>query len=299
MKLLANSSLWIASLLLLGTLILSSCDKEKEDPEIDSIPLLESIVTHSDGGQPDFSQFFHYDNQGRLIKVEDNDGYVTTMEYTESTVTVKDSEDGELKDTSIGQLDSKGLCTSMIFEGVEENATYEYDSNGYRKSSSFEDRYSLITNAYTVSDGNCVTIISMSEWTTGNSAFASEVGSFRRSFLAFNLQKRIPIENRLKSTTTSYINKSDYQFYKDKSNTIGNENIGISFMGKQNKNPIKQETNTITYNNEVASPQTVSYTYEYDANGWITKQTSSNGDYSVYTYERPLYQKGYPWIGED
>ena len=285
----------IVFLSFVSCLFLSSCDKDKEDPEINLTPLLASIVTHTNNGQPDYLQSFQYDNQGRVIKVEDNDGYVSTMEYTASTVTIKDSDDGELKHVSIARLDSKGLCTSMSLDGDDENMTYEYDTDGYRKSSNSESDSWVASVTFTVSEGNYVAIQSTDQWLyvtnqptnqslTDNSALTKETRSVKSSFLAANLRKLISPVSRLKSATSSHTNISEFQFLTDKVNTIEYENMGISYMGKQNKNLISKETNTFTFHGEFVPGETITYTYEYDAKGRITKQYSTEWDYSVYTY---------------
>jgi hypothetical protein len=72
---------------------------------------------------------------------------------------------------------------------------------------------------------------------------------------------------------------SDYTFLTSKMNTIGNLNQGVTFMGKQNKNPVA----SITFNPDpFYGSNPLVYTYEFDEQGRITKATTSN--LAVWTY---------------
>lgn len=284
MKTFVNSSLLVVSLLLVSNLFFNSCDNGNDDSETVPIPLLANTLTFDNNGELEFSESYQYDNQGRIIKVDDNEGHYSTIEYSELTIIVKDYFEGKLEGTSIGQLNSKGLCTSITYDDSDDLESYEYDNNGYRKLSTDETDIYLHTTAYSVSDGNYMTIISEDQSKTQNSAHAKEVGLFKRSFLAANLQKRMTSKNWLKSTAQGNIYKTDYQFYKDKINTIEFENMGISFMGKQNKNPIKEEISTFTFEGDPSQIKTNTYTYEYYSKGRISKQVTDDGNYSIYTY---------------
>lgn len=67
-----------------------------------------------------------------------------------------------------------------------------------------------------------------------------------------------------------------YTYLSDKFTTIGNEYTGQAFLGKDSKNLVS----TITYNTNAA---TVTFTYEYDGQGRVTKRT--NGSIvETYTY---------------
>lgn len=284
MKSLTNSSLWIVFLLLVGNLFLNSCDKDKDDDQKASIPLLATSKSYNENGDLDYSESFQYDNQGRVIKMDDNEGYNATLAYTASTVTIQNYDDNEFSGTNTLQLNSKGLCTSISWdEEGEDIQTYEYDSNGFRKLSTEQDGSWVSTTAFTVSEGNYVRSISTEQSGTENSAL-TKVSFSKRTSLIADLKMKLSPQNRLKSATEESSSQTDYEFYKDKTNTIEYENMGVTFFGKQNKNAIKEEVRTATYNGEVYGPTTTSYTYEFDSKGRITKQTSNEGNYTVYTY---------------
>lgn len=72
-------------------------------------------------------------------------------------------------------------------------------------------------------------------------------------------------------------------FFKDKPNTIGKENTGLPFFGKQDRNPVKRET---YYNPKLELETYITYEYEYDAQNRIIKRSQSNipNFYNRYTY---------------
>lgn len=278
MKSLFKNSFFLITILFAFNLIFNACDKDNDNAENSSNPLLSS-VSYYYNGQSEGTETYQYDKQGRLIKMTYDDGEYSLIEYSASTVTVKDYEDGELGYTVILNLNSKGQCVSQDEDG--DLTAYEYDSNGYRKSSVYESDDYIYTETFTVSGGNYVTIVSEDQSITKSASIISP-DLFRKSNLFKKLGMSSKPQNTLKSTA-NYSSKTDFQFYLDKSNTIDYENMGVSFLGKQNKNLIKEEKRTSTYESETYTDITT-YTYEYDSIGRVTKQTDNDGSYSTYTY---------------
>jgi hypothetical protein len=66
----------------------------------------------------------------------------------------------------------------------------------------------------------------------------------------------------------------NYSFNNDKVNTIGQENYGIAYLGKQNKNLIRSYVDP--------SGITVTYSYEFDSKNRVIKER--NGGYKTYNY---------------
>lgn len=292
MKPFVNKSLVIVSMLLMGNLFFSSCNKDKIDPETESTPLISSeplIAIESSYNKEDYlfsGESYQYDNHGRLIKRISYDTSYSTMEYSASTIIVKNYEGGELKSTSTALLNDLGLCTSFSFANSSYQEAYEYESDGYRKYTINEGDTWLFTYTYNVFEGNyaTITILLEDKSKTVNSATVKEDKFLQSSFIPTNLENRFAPYNKLKSKAISNTNKSDFQFYTDKKNTIGNENRGMSFLGKQNKNPIKKTTYSNFSGSDFVDTETISFTYEYDAKGRITKQLSDDGNYTIYTY---------------
>lgn len=278
MKSLLKNYFFLIAIVFAFNLFFSSCNKDNDNEAKLSVSLISS-VSYFYNGESEGTDNYEYDTQGRIIKMTDNDGNYSTIEYSQSTVTVKDYEDGKLDYTMVFKLNSKGLCTSQ--EEGDYIAINEYDSDGYRKSSVSESDDYIYTETFTVSGGNYVTIVSEDQTKTKSASIIS-LDRNRKSNLLKKLSQDFKPQNTLKSTA-NYLSKTDFQFYLDKTNTIEFENMGISFFGKQNKNPVKEEKRTSTYDSDTYTDITT-YTYEYDSKGRITKQTDNDGNYSTFTY---------------
>ena len=276
----------IVFLSFVSCLFLSSCSKDNNDPAPASVPLIASMSAYNEDGALFYSQTFQYDKQGRIIKSVLDNGSYSTIEYSGSNVILKDYRDGKLHSTVTYGLNNQGYLISQSTTAPGETETHEYDSNGYVKLARYENDSNLQTVTYTVVDGNYVTVLTMRESKTTQSATGIESDYLRSFGLLTNLRKSSTPGNKIKSAEIVHTEKEEYQFYTDKLNTIDFENRGIYFFGKQNKNPIKQETYTITSGTDVAQVLTDihSYTYEYDGQGRITKQIFDDRNYAVYNY---------------
>jgi len=72
-----------------------------------------------------------------------------------------------------------------------------------------------------------------------------------------------------------------YQFFETTANTIGFENRGMSWMGKQNKN--LAAAGIMIYNHSSLEPRELIYTYQYDSKKRVIKQTHGSS-FTTYTY---------------
>jgi len=284
MKSFANKSLFVVSILLMGNLFFSACNKDKTDPETAPVPLLASYTRFDNKGVIYYSQSFQYDNQRRLIKETFHNGLILTFEYSGSTVIEKGKGYQVFDGIAVGQLNNQGLCISLS-SGSAYNKKIDYYDNGYQKSTIDESPAGIYTSTFTVSEGNYVTSTYEVKSKTTNSALAKEIDHFKSAIIPSSWRNTFVSENGLTSSASDFSIKTKYQFYTDKLNTFGNENMGTSFYGKGNKNPIKTES--INYYNSMdvfESSGVINYTYEYDTKGRITKQLSDNGYYSIFTY---------------
>lgn len=280
MNLSLKSSLLLITIFFVANLIFISCKDENNDPVEHSRPLLATMSSYSQDKRLHVSEAYRYDSQGRLIEVSNNDKDKTTFEYSVSQVTVKSYYKDSLEETQILQLDNNGLCKATIWD---ENYTtnYTYDSNGYLETTVEKDGNATITQTYTVSNQNYVTINSQEVYV--NTASAKEMNTdFIGKIGIMKIDHRgIASQNLLKSASDQINNyTTEFEFYIDKTNTIDLENTGIYFFGKQNKNPVKQQAVTFTD----MPGYTVNYTYEYDSKGRITRQIWEDGGYDVFTY---------------
>jgi hypothetical protein len=77
---------------------------------------------------------------------------------------------------------------------------------------------------------------------------------------------------------------STSQFYTDKNNTVGFQNLGITFLGKQDLNLIQSTTDSFS-----GSPVTHTYTYQYDSGNRVINSTITTPGFSAtstsYTYK--------------
>lgn len=280
MKQYLNYSSFITTFLFAAILTFISCKDENNDPAKSSRLLLASMSSYSQDGKVHQTEAYHYDSKGRLIEVDTSDKYKTTFDYSESQVNVRSYYKDSLEETQILQLDNQGLCTSTIWD---ENYTtgYTYDANGYLKTTVERDGNSTITQSYTVSNQNYVTIISQEVYADPQSAKVNGFDFFGKPNMTNARHRGIATQNTLKSAMDQINNyTTEFEFYSDKTNTIDWNNKGIFFFGKQNKNPVKQQRVTFTDR----PGYTNNYTYEYDSRGRITRQIWEDGAYDVFTY---------------
>jgi len=270
------------SLLLVGNLFFSSCNKDKNDIETPSIPLLSTMSSFDKDGVLDEMTSYQYDKDRRLTKMISNNGSYDLLEYSASTVTEKSYKDEKLDYAAVATLNNKGLCTSVSADDEYYLSTNDYDINDYLKTSTSESATRIQNEWRTISDGNYVAISSENNPKTTKSATLRKFDLLSQSRPLKLFIRKYMSKTNLKSTADNN-EKTEYQFYTNKTNTIEGENCGVSFNGKQNKNPIKQVTFTYFQSGQPIT-ETTTYTYEYDMKDRITKQISSEGDYSIYTY---------------
>lgn len=223
--------------------IFFSCDKSDDNPA-HKIPRIKTI-THGTSPNSD-KEFYEYDSMGRVISITitgHTPGH-TQYVYLENKI-VRMSDSFIQLDTLY--LNNKGLVMREMFGST----TYEYDANGYCNHSIFYNSDGKIGMEYQsqVSDGN-QTVLEI--WET------------------FNKQ--------LVHSTTR-----EYEFLPNSVNTIGEENKGITFYGKQDKNLLSVETER---NTGSESSDQRHYSYQIDAkNRVVNRWTDGYPEYGdVFTY---------------
>jgi hypothetical protein len=77
------------------------------------------------------------------------------------------------------------------------------------------------------------------------------------------------------SNSMSFSSVVQYTYYMDKENTIGNQNMGQPYLGKQSENPIKSESSDWV---------TVDYSYDFYSNGNIKAKYIHNNLLAEYEY---------------
>lgn len=248
---------WLSVLLaLLCLLALFSC-KETEKTEVAVISPLSKIktITFYRNEAVQTIQSFEYDSLGRCTKLSDYDPETATTthssyQYAPHMVLVNRVYD------ELNQYYSRDTIF-LNEQGLEIRTSHhsdnrEYDSSGYLiQRKEFGLTAMPVTYSFQVLDGNTVKTIQ-----TIND----------------------PTEDRI--FYTMY-----FTFIPNSVNTIGVENKGLYFHGKQDKNLVKEYHTDIVYRDP--ADYTDSYLYEYDAKKRVTKRISKNNAvriYEAYTY---------------
>ncbi len=262
-------------------LLLFSCSKENSESPYanDSVPKIIKISEYYNGSMQRETSLT-YDTSARLIKVvydEVNEGqkYYDTIIYSTSSVIISTynnlskmikQEVFSLNANKLAILmndsldDNKQAAKSTFkFSSILEHEAniYGYDANGYQT-------LEIITNEYggthrfdkTYSDGNLFSTIH--EYMANDTVLLSGISSFT--------------------------------YYTDKTNSIGNLNRGISFLGKQNNNLLLSISDQRWHSTDTVKSKT-NYQYEFDSHNRVVKQyilpqTGENKDesYLIYTY---------------
>jgi YD repeat-containing protein len=247
---------------LLCLILASACKKDSGDSPLAKI---QSLTTYSSTGAIANITTYLYDDQGRIARQSVSDGSYTTFEYTSTTVTTNTHRsDAFLLETDVYTLNSKGQAqslTSTTYSGsgstttsVVKNYSFEYDNSGYLVKTSGSSTVGLsvykYANTYTIASANTATasLTSTQNYTSG-------------------------------SNTTSYVVSDTYAYgyLAGKTNSIGNANMGITFLGTQNNNLTDSCTrvNISSYPNVATSTNsTIYYTYEYNDNGYVAKKVA-------------------------
>lgn len=240
----------------LGLLCFTSCSKDDSDskPEVIRLKTATSTIQNETS-----SMIFTYDKDNRMAKCLYGDAsYDTILYYADSVIVSSYIDPSTLYSKTVYQLNSKGLavtgeCTYFLkssanvsvfspfhFPNASAIYTYEYDANGYMVEMTEIIEGMTNTYNYVIENGNTV-------------SRTMYIGS-------------IPIQ-------------VDLTFDTGKSNTIGDQNMGIDFRGKQDNN--------LMINITVPSLSSYSFNlvYEYDAKNRVTKQSIPDDlSYRLYTY---------------
>jgi len=225
-----------------------SCKKDSSS-STPSVPLLQKTTSLSQGGVP-ASVTYTYDGN-RLIKAVNQDNSYFTVEYSTNTVIEKDyNTNNQLTGSMVYSLNQQGYAVSAIGSSSKscyallkdrmpitntlklsgsKSITFSYDADGYMTLMSTIDATGIVTLSFIVSNGNQVT------------------------------------------TTIAYSGVNiiqNNQYLSDKVNTTGSQNMGMNFLGKQNRNLVGSVISTSNGNSILET-----FTYQYDSQGRPIVQT--------------------------
>jgi hypothetical protein len=245
--------------------ITAACKKDKNDTDGDpvaSFPKIDSVIDYQYNYIGDIA-IYKYDSKGRVVRILYKDGSSDSLIYSDTQVLWKYYwPGGSLDAIDTYMLNSKGLATMVIFDsGKKERSSAvnlpkrmnfnsntsslsqllrEYDANGYM----VKETYYIFTSSadtatywYTIKNGNINGINGIST-----------------------------------NQSNPYSITETFSYYTDKQNTIGDQNSGIAFLGKQNNNLVK----TLLYNlNNYSPPDTLQYWYKFDSKNRVIMSYSS------------------------
>jgi len=198
---------------------------------------------------------YFYNPDGRAARVEDSKGNNTTYEYYPDLVLRKYNDvikERSFVDTM--RLNRQGLVSSITSNNVASiMEKRDFDADKDMSTTTLYNKKGSMTGTiiYTYQNGN---LVSSSATATDTSAGNTE--------------------------------SNTYQYYTDRPNTIGDDNIGEGFVGRSSKNPVKSSSSQLLH----LAPVYYNYNYQYDPQGRIsakaTYKTSSGQlvDSAVYTY---------------
>lgn len=241
-------------LALLCLLAFSACHRTEEDEITPPIPGNHEIPPPI----PRIKEITRYANDIEYDKTTfeyDQQGRLLNTINTAGSKTTYTYEPGKVfKKIYIPTDSSTTLYTYVLNDkgiAVYEEKTrehFEYDEQGYRIKS-----ISNLTQISTIEDGNTV---KTANWVTYES---------------------IP----------ELISVTEMDYLHDKPNTIGDENMGITFLGRQNRNPLAGVERFDFRDGKITQEWgLITFRYEYDASNRIVKSSSSHGHSPIirYTY---------------
>jgi hypothetical protein len=218
--------------------VFAACSKSKNDNIQPVPPAAAKVKTENTGVN---TKTYTYDAQGRQVKSESFSGSRWEYEYSPGNVTYKwFNNAGEHKNTYVEELNEQGFSKRTI----NVNSPALEDQYIYNADNSLA---KMITKS-----NNMITGIFDSFWSNGNLDSV-----------------RILNGNGVWNYTT--VNT----YYNDKKNVLGDDAFGLALWGKNSKNLIK--TSVIKFSDGTASTL-VSYTYEFDAQGRVTKRTETGNN---------------------
>ncbi len=215
---------YLSVLMISMSAILLSCKKENL-PKGESISLIKSTTRNSEVVN------YTYDNEGRCVQVDYNNGFVQKFEYQPGLVISKEFTNGVLTNEYHNELNSDG---NVIFRNSVNNpdyqVSYNYDNNQYVKFGNSKNTQIEYDYYYYWSNGNI-----------------DSVSRFKKN--------------------GEWLYSTHYTYYTDKMNSISSIAMGQKFYGKQSKNLIKTQV-TLNENGIIESHQ---ISYEFDAKGRVIK----------------------------
>jgi hypothetical protein len=263
-------------LLLFIILFHSSCKKDNSgSPGFhDSIPRILSVAEYFNGSEQSVDDYI-YDANSRLIKILYNEiyadeHYFDTVTYNGTTITITTYDKNyKLLEMKVYTLNSEMLAIIMTDTITSEQKSLKHSFRHF----SLQD---LSDNIYGY-DNNGYQILQVS---------TNEYGGIHRFDMTYSEGNIISsIYQYMANDTVIQNGITTFKYFNDKSNTIGNLNMGIPFLGKQNSNLLLSISEQKWSSADTIRTST-SYRYEFDNKNRVSKQYISpqNGDSDDVSY---------------
>jgi len=253
---------FVTAILIFGALFTSSNKKDESTPVI-NFPMIDTVYMYQRGIKLD-ATVYTYDNQGRCLKsisaVDPEYSWIFSyngnkLSYTKYLgVGINFYLDGTTNEK--GYLTTFRTITDFKTSKDTVNTTCEYDANG------FWIKGTEITTKKDTTIYECVV-------ENGN---VTKETSFK-------------VKNGIKTLNSEVIRS----FNLDKITTIGYANMGIAYIGQPDKDLVETETKTYVTGAGPNEVTTSNYTYEFDINGHVSKQTQitpNDTTITIYKYKK-------------
>jgi hypothetical protein len=247
-----NFRILIYPLMVMGVFLTLTSSCKKSDDSNNPTPTLSKkvqTIQYSNGN----TETFEYNSDGKLSK-DTETGPVTNNDYTD-TYTYSGNIITETS-TSLNAGTTHTLAITLNSQGYISNITEVYANQNYVETFEY-DNSGYLTKETETPEGNDIYTYTYT-YTNGN---------------------RI---SETVAKNSSNVQTVYYEYYLDKENALSAEKlVGECYSGKSDKNLIKR----ITY----SSSEIESYTYEYDQDNYVTKQTTTAVDgttsWKTYSYK--------------
>ena len=199
---------------------------------------------------------YYYDNRNRLIKVLETNGSYDLYTYSNNIIV-------------IDYFDSLGNSQHKDSLFLDVRGLVKIVKPYYRVNDTSQFVFTDTTEYFYNSDGYCIKEIIHSEDTC-------------KDYLTFTITEGNTDHWTVLSPCWPYNNHELYYvFYKDSLNTIGNSYRGMSFWGRDNKNPMKTG---FTKHDDGTIIQQGIYTYIYNGMGLIEQLNLFGTPWNRFTY---------------
>jgi hypothetical protein len=241
-------------LILTGCILLSSCKKDKTPATpTETVPKIKSETNIATGQ----SYTYTYNNDGRIAKIVKPSTYYETYDYTPSLVSWAEySATGVLQNRRYYELNSQGLAIRATYDDPAYSTTYTYNSDKQLlKTSEYQNGVLTATADYFYTNKLPDSSVSKSPLSAGSSTFA-------------------------------------YEYYDTIVSTYSEKNYGRVNWGEGSKKAQKKfhlKTYDAAGNFYPNTSYTISYVHEVDAQGNITKVTSTRVAASGTTVNNTVY----------